>query len=124
MTEAGGIESAGAAEKARALVRLDDKSALALGANGFTYFGPLDVATWSEIAVDSKRPLLAAAAARSEVYAVDEDGRILRRSAAWTWVPLPGGDLGIKGPIAMWAGPGRLKIACADGSIVEGGRSG
>jgi hypothetical protein len=119
-----GIDAAGASDSARRLVPIDANSALAIGRRGFLYFNPLSASLWPELAIDAGIPVHAAAASRREIYAVDESGTILRRSASWTWVGIPDGVARALDPIAMWAGRGHVRIVCGDGAIVEGRRSG
>lgn len=118
-----GIDAAGDADGARRLVPIDRSSALALGRRGFLYFNLLSTSVWTELTVDAKPPLVAATASRTEIYAVDDVGTILRRSASRTWVPLPDGVARALDPIEMWAAEGHIRIICGDGAIVEGRRS-
>ena len=122
-TEKRGIINAVHGDKAHSLVRLDEGSAVSLGASGCTYFAPLDVASWPELALEMSRPAIAFAAERTRAYAIDQNGALLRRSASWTWAPV-GCEFRAKDPLAMWVGPAIIRIVCADGAIVEGRRSG
>lgn len=92
--------------------------------HGFPYFNPMNAASWPELAIDAKSPLVAAVASRTEAYAVDEHGNLLRRSGAWTWVPIPDGAARALDPIAIWAGHGHVRVVCADGAIVDARRQG
>jgi hypothetical protein len=122
-TDASGITRAVHGDKSRGLVRLDDDSAISIGASGVTYFAPLDATSWPELAIAYARPMLAAAADRTTVYAIDQNGTLMRRSASWSWVQLTSGFRAIE-PIAMWVGQGVLRVVSADGSVTTGTRQG